>query len=409
MPDDVWRSYSAAQGLDKTRAIAICQRFFNQGQTQYPDEPVDTTMLVLESPFCPARKMVRTATWQVNDPLVHSHFGDLQFYPTDTTTNFMVPPNAPVPTNMGPASLGRMNRRYSPWGGNPELNPDPFSPTDPFAYDLSGKDPGVRSSDDWDFPNGQSPDFSWLGRVHRGTPWQTIYLKSPVADSWAWHLVSVDPATHPTNDWAIARSLALLWNTNPPQALLSINEPNPSTLAAVFEGVPVLSNVISDLALVTGAPPQFATFSMSSNSPQAAALVEAISRSRPVQPTRRFHSLAELFAIPEMTVASPWLHLGSVQSILGLNDAALEAVPREVLGRFREEDIECSLLPGDGAMTLELRVPWPGAKCGVETSTDLHEWTPGGGPYSPSNGVVLVELPPETSAGWRFYRGKLIP
>jgi hypothetical protein len=40
---------------------------------------------------------------------------------------------------------------------------------------LSFKDPLVRGSDDWDFPTNKFPGIGWLGRVHRGTPWQTVY------------------------------------------------------------------------------------------------------------------------------------------------------------------------------------------------------------------------------------------
>ena len=40
----------------------------------------------------------------------------------------------------------------------------------------------VTRSDDWDFPTNKFPNIGWLGRVHRGTPWQTIDMKSPVAN-----------------------------------------------------------------------------------------------------------------------------------------------------------------------------------------------------------------------------------
>ena len=51
------------------------------------------------------------------------------------------------------------------------------------AYDaklinLAFKDPLVTNSDNWDFPADKLPTVGWLGRVHRGTPWQTVYLKA---------------------------------------------------------------------------------------------------------------------------------------------------------------------------------------------------------------------------------------
>ena len=36
----------------------------------------------------------------------------------------------------------------------------------------------MTCSDDWDFPTNKFPTVGWLGRVHRGTPWQTVYLKA---------------------------------------------------------------------------------------------------------------------------------------------------------------------------------------------------------------------------------------
>jgi len=46
------------------------------------------------------------------------------------------------------------------------------------AYNLAYKDPLIWGSDYWSFPTNQTWNPNWLGRIHRGTPWQTIYLKS---------------------------------------------------------------------------------------------------------------------------------------------------------------------------------------------------------------------------------------
>ncbi len=43
---------------------------------------------------------------------------------------------------------------------------------------LAYKDPLSSYSDNWDFPTNKFPTVGWLGRVHRGTPWQTVYLKA---------------------------------------------------------------------------------------------------------------------------------------------------------------------------------------------------------------------------------------
>src|SRR5208283_5077810 len=66
-----------------------------------------------------------------------------------------------------------LNQRYAPWG----VGVSPAG-ADQNTANLAYKDPLVRMSDDWDFPTNKFPTVGWLGRVHRGTPWQTVYLKA---------------------------------------------------------------------------------------------------------------------------------------------------------------------------------------------------------------------------------------
>lgn len=65
---------------------------------------------------------------------------------------------------------------------------------------------GIRSSDDWDFSSEPVLNLGWLDRVHRGTPWQTIYFDASAAGS-EWLYSMGGPAstwdTHPTNDWRL--------------------------------------------------------------------------------------------------------------------------------------------------------------------------------------------------------------
>src|SRR5262249_30187153 len=90
--------------------------------------------------------------------------------PTLTATNVdNVSHNPPLD------NLGVINNRYEPWGGNPLGRSSPSMP----KTQIAAKDPLVFRSDDWDFPTNKYPNIGWLGRVHRGTPWQSIYLKSP--------------------------------------------------------------------------------------------------------------------------------------------------------------------------------------------------------------------------------------
>ena len=121
---------------------------------------------VFYAPFAPYRPIYVHTAWQANDPLVHYTIGDLidplNFIDTNRV-NF---------TQLGTANIGQINGRYRPWGGNPKKN-DPLTDTQ-----MAVKDPFVTRSDDWDFPANKYPNIGWLGRVHRGTPWQTVFLKS---------------------------------------------------------------------------------------------------------------------------------------------------------------------------------------------------------------------------------------
>src|SRR6202000_3039967 len=77
-------------------------------------------------------------------------------------------------------NIGSLNTRYRPWGGY-QQNPDPQT-----DYNIALKDPDVTQSTDWDFMTNKFPSLGWLGRVHRGTPWQTVYMKSPLMATNDW-------------------------------------------------------------------------------------------------------------------------------------------------------------------------------------------------------------------------------
>jgi hypothetical protein len=123
----------------------------------------------MASPYQPTATVVQHIDWQANDPLVHYLASDLNWPGASrfdrTAINL---------TDTNSSNLGTLNTRYTPWGGYP-LSTAP----DANAYNLAIKDPLVWRSDDWDFPTNKMPTVGWLGRVHRGTPWQTVYLKSP--------------------------------------------------------------------------------------------------------------------------------------------------------------------------------------------------------------------------------------
>src|SRR5205823_2354868 len=101
------------------------------------------------------------------------------------------PANVPVANNLSPyfsVNVQEINMTYQPWGGKhwPADSGSDIQSAQSDDYNLLVKDPLVRRSDDWEFPTNKFPNIGWLGRVHRGTPWQTLYLKADVADTNDW-------------------------------------------------------------------------------------------------------------------------------------------------------------------------------------------------------------------------------
>jgi hypothetical protein len=200
---------------------------------------------IFYAPFTPFRTIYQRVFWEANDPLVHYTVPDL----TDLTSSETVFRTSQGTANIPANTLGGMNRRYSPWAGRPGY------PSPPDAYDLSKKDPGMFRPDRWSFPTNPSSDLHWLGSVHRGTPWQTLYLKSPnIAGTdieawkeWTGNADDQDAAlTSPTNDWRLASMLISLLGTNGPLQLVSVNNPDTNAWLNLFTGLTVLTNSTPD-------------------------------------------------------------------------------------------------------------------------------------------------------------------
>ncbi len=146
--------------------------FFHQGPiynnigSQQAIAAADMTN-AMQAPYTPTATVVQHVSWQANDPLVH-------YLATDLNWANAIKYDA-TPINLTSENLGIVNTRYAPWGILMSAGTDQV---DQNMENLAYKDPLVSSSDYWDFPTNKLPTVGWLGRVHRGTPWQTVYLKS---------------------------------------------------------------------------------------------------------------------------------------------------------------------------------------------------------------------------------------
>jgi hypothetical protein len=367
--------------------------------------------LTFNAPFQPYRNIYLVTTWQANDPLVHYTAGDLKDLVQHTKPFELDSPDYPLVTD----NLGKVNLRYERWG---RARYDDTAGNNFGRYELAAKDPVakyVASSDDWDFPTNQLVDFSWVGRVHRGTPWQTIYLKAPGTSLAKWIQwtgndqlvtnwnggtgVTQDAFfTQPTNDWRLASLLVSLLGTNDPRNLSSVNQPDVPAWCGLLDGMIVLTNT---------APGRFDPVTMSSNSPPAATIAAAISALRSSQLDPRFGNPGDILAVPELSTASPWLNLSSAfPQDYGLTDEAYEAIPAQLLPRLRADSIG-SVVQNGGAVQIQFSGV-EGAPYAVQVSSNLLDWTTISTNY-PFGGVFsFVEVPPPGAPG-RYYRSVLLP
>jgi hypothetical protein len=295
------------------------------------------------------------------------------------------------------------------------------------AYDSTLKDPmakAVASADDWDFPTNALPDLSWLGRVHRGTPWQTLYLKAPGTSLSNWILwtgndqlvtnwnggtgVTQDAFyTQPTNDWRVASLLVSLLTTNDPRHLLSVNQSSAPPWLGALDGMVVLTNDVPDDVFELLGPVHFTSVVMSSNSPQAATIAVAINAMRSSQPNQHFQDAGDILATPELSVASPWLNTSTAaQQYFGLTDAVYEAIPSQLLPLLRADSVGSVVQEGD---TLQIQFRgYEGAAYEVQVSSNLVDWTALSTNYITGGVFTFIEVP-SPGAPCRFYRSLLLP
>jgi hypothetical protein len=359
-------------GMDQAAAIAFFKGQFQPGYL--------STSNTFNAPYQPFRNIYLVTSWEANDPLVHYTVGDLVSL---VQTNLMFDKADPSPT----ANLGQVNNRYEPWGGYASGS------SSPTKVDLTVKDPLMFRSDNWDFPANKLPNVGWLGRVHRGTPWQTAYLKSfGVSDykdyktwfnnwqTWSGNgqlvtnvgqfSTNVLPLyvfgtatgvgwpdslfTQPTNDWHLLDLFTTAFNDNATRGQLSVNQTNLAAWSAALSGVIVLTNNLD----ASGTPIFDATNNVMPawtviqpagiyNSfgttpwPPLVRLVNAINNTRNNNPRHVFSRLGDILAVPELTTASPFLNTNNTPSYYnnGLNDAAYERIPQQVAGLLKADSV----------------------------------------------------------------------
>ncbi|MEP6664522.1 MAG: hypothetical protein ABJC04_12755, partial [Verrucomicrobiota bacterium] len=348
--------------------------------------------LVVQTPFNPVLTADQTISWEINDPLVHYMAADLLTppkSPDDPKVTFRTPA---TDLNAPSLNLGKINNRYRPWGrktGGGDIGPLKAGITEEndFAYDYRLKDARVRWSDDWNFPSAPFPNIGFLGKVHRGTPWQTIYLKADAAPTNDWKAWSGSYESHPTQDWKLMDLFYTAPNDNAARGLLSVNQTNLAAWSAALSGMVLVTNAYNN-AVAAGfgsspTPLPFQSYIIQPNEPVAPGDISSLEKIvRDINETRRtnyggvFPSLGSILSVPSLSInstnlgggaetlyyPSPFINVGSKeQRIYGLNDDAYERIPRQLMSLLKlgkpQYVIYCygqSLKPANNSLALDV-------------------------------------------------------
>jgi hypothetical protein len=247
-------------------------------------------------------------------------------------------------------------RSYAPWGVAPIFAG--ASELTSYNEDPRFKDPGITRSDDWNFPNEEMPTVGWLGRVHRGTPWQTMYLKSGVAPlgdqiavmpsgdaTWStWSgfkanesvnygiyrgrpgplATNLNATTEPHGDWNLLHLFTTAYNDNAARGLLPADHYGEGGWAAVLGGV----NVVRPNGTDTFIDPTSSDFK---------SIVTNIQLARLFLPQGRFTNLGGVLSASKLTVDSPYA-AGWTNRVTTNTDALVERIPQQVLSLLRQPE-----------------------------------------------------------------------
>jgi hypothetical protein len=334
------------------------------------------TSLSNQAPYTPTATVVEHFSWQANDPLVHYTADDLNWSGADRLDR--------AADDLTNEDLGKLNQRYMPWGGNPLLTGADQNP-----FNLALKDPLVWQSDDWDFPTYKMPTVGWLGRIHRGTPWQTVYLKASdilqqtntagvAIGTNTWMQWTGDAAlasgqfydavnTAPAQDRLLFDNFTTAFNDNATRGTLSVNvgASDPGNLqaglaawSALLGGVIALSNNAVDAAVSpsvivqhNGSLPYFTSFPINPAGPGgiSAALGQIVTN---INLTRAFYTNADglvgtfehagdVLSAPQLAEQSPFLNLytngvvDGAQLANGISDEMYEWLPQQMMSLVR--------------------------------------------------------------------------
>jgi len=296
-------------------------------------------------------------SYQANDPLVHYLLSDLSFNGAEGGNNG---PIAGVSVLYGDLSTPAqpnyfaLNDRYQPWSIVNQMMGSGMGMVDTNAYNLAYKDPLVSKSDYWNFPTNPFPNVGWLGRVHRGTPWQTVFLKSTnllylnnsIANglrtwtNWAGIMNATNVVDAENNAPVYDRWLFDLFTTEPDEnatvGKLSVNQTGFAAWSALFSGLVVYTNATisnpsqSYYTIFPPAGPYFTNGFGGGPTNPLGTIWNNIQQIRALFPSQSFQHVGDVLATPALSDNSPFLQ-GARSAGTPISDAEYEWLPQQTL------------------------------------------------------------------------------
>ena len=349
----------SALGSSKEEEAAFFRGFFAPSfQVSTGGPTYVNTQTNVQAPYTPSRTIYDYTLWGANDPLVHYLANDLNYVsggiPAVGLQKNDDGKNMPTTSDQS-ASIGN---RYQPWGRSKQMAG--LANVDKNAFNLAYKDPLVWGSDNWDFPTNQYPTVGWIGRVHRGTPWQTVYLKatnilnyavSGVSGlttwvNWSGDANSFDAANAgPTQDHLLFDLFTTSFNDNAVRGTLSVNQVNLAAWSAVFSGMVALTNNV----VLQKFMPSYTSLIINpagvagTNSPlgQIVNGVGGINAARAVFTNTdglvgAFEHIGDILSVPVLTEQSPFLNWNDkIQQQKGISDEVYEWLPQQMMSLLR--------------------------------------------------------------------------
>jgi hypothetical protein len=214
--------------------------------------------------------------------------------------------NSIDPDDVMLGTMGNTNEAYRPWAGHPaRRSGTTYEEMRDEKFNMAIKDPGIYGPEFWSFPERRFASIGWLGRVHRGTPWQTVYMKAEIADTNNWDDWAKSFMTHPTNDWQLFDALTAHLSEGASRGLMSVNQTNAAAWAALLSGVIPLSDVSPYL---TDQIPLRTPQEIVPNSHNLRLIHDGILRTR--HERGGFKRMGDLLSVPELSTGSPFLSGG---------------------------------------------------------------------------------------------------